>query len=204
MPPASPGIRPERHAPGADLAARGAPLEPPRADDQREQPLAPEKRPGYQPTSDQVEIVRVIGVALAAVAAISAIPAVLDVVAHLRTETSLGVTRWAYLVLMLAMLQCAYAAYVYQLPDWSTVWVVTIATLVMATGYAMMLGLTFISNGDAWAVRSLDLGDVIRGGRASLWCFLMLCLTSMVSYFSGRISVRWRDELRSAATGGNG
>ena len=96
---------------------------------------------------------------------------------------------------MLATLQGAYSAYVYQLPDWSTVWVVTIVTLVIATGYGMMLGLTFITHGDAWLVNILDLGDVLRGGRASLWCFVMLCLTSLVSYFSGRISVRWRGEL---------
>ncbi|MDP6467873.1 MAG: hypothetical protein QF918_09045 [Pirellulaceae bacterium] len=151
--------------------------------------------PGYQPTEDQVAIVRAIGVSLAAVAAISAIPAIMDIIDHMRAEASLGVARWAYLVLMLAALQGAYSAYVYQLPDWSTVWVVTIVTLVIATGYAMMLGLTFITHGDAWLVRILDLGDVFRGGRDSLWCFVMLCLTSLISYFSGRISVRWRGEL---------
>ncbi len=151
--------------------------------------------PGYQPTEDQVAIVRAIGISLAAVAAISAIPAIMDIIDHMRAEASLGVARWAYLVLMLAALQGAYSAYVYQLPDWSTVWVVTIVTLVIATGYAMMLGLTFITHGDAWLVRILDLGDVFRGGRDSLWCFVMLCLTSLISYFSGRISVRWRGEL---------
>ncbi len=154
--------------------------------------------PGYQPTLDQIEIVRLIGISLAAVACISAIPAVMDIVDHLRSETSLGVARWAYLVLMLAALQGAYAAYVHQLPDWSTVWVVTVVTLVIATGYALMLGLTFITRSDAWVVSVLDLGDVFRGGRASVWCFVMLCLTSLVSYFTGRISVRWRHELIGA------
>jgi hypothetical protein len=151
--------------------------------------------PGYQPTEDQVAIVRAIGISLAAVAAISSIPAIMDIIDHIRAEASLGVARWAYLVLMLATLQVAYAAYVFQLPDWSTVWVVTIVTLVISTGYAMMLGLTLITHGDTWLVGVLDLGDAFRGGRVSLWCFVMLCLTSLVSYFSGRISVRWRGEL---------
>jgi len=151
--------------------------------------------PGYQPTKDQIGIVRAIGMSLLAVAAISVVPAIMDIVDHLRAEFSPGVARWAYLVLLLAMVQASYAAYVYQLPDWSTVWVVTLVTLLIATGYAMMLGLTFITRSDSWLVSLLDLGDVFRGGRASLWCFVMLCLSSLVSYFSGRISVRWRDDL---------
>jgi len=154
--------------------------------------------PGYQPNEDQVAIVRAIGVSLAAVAAISAIPAVMDINQHLSIEGSLGVARWAYLILMLATLQVAYSTYVFQLPDWSTVWVVTIVTLVISTGYAMMLGLSLIADGDGWLVGILDMGDAFRNGHVSLWCFIMLCLTGLVSYFSGRISVRWRGELTGA------
>jgi hypothetical protein len=163
-----------------------------------EPPIQATVLPGYQPTEDHVAIVRAIGVSLAAVAAISVIPAVMDIVDHIRAEASLGVARWAYLVLMLATLQVAYSTYVFQLPDWSTVWVVTIVTLVISTGYAMMLGLSLIADGDGWLVSILELGDAFRGGRVSLWCFVMLCLTSLVSYFSGRISVRWRGELTAA------
>ena len=75
---------------------------------------------------------------------------------------------------------------------------ITVVTLVVATGYAMMLGLTLISQDQSRLVAALDLSDQLQGGRATGWCFVMLCLTSLLCYFSGRINVRWRAAMHNA------
>jgi hypothetical protein len=132
-----------------------------------------------------------LAVGLAAVALCGAAPAVLDILDHLRTEESPGVAVWAYLALWIAVVQISYAVYLAQLPDWSSVWVGTLVTLAIAILYAMLLGLTYLSRPDSWLVQTLDLTDQLAGGRAALWCLIMLCLTSLISYLGGRMSVRW-------------
>lgn len=146
---------------------------------------------GYEPPSRLVSTVSMLAMGLAFVACFGAGPAVYDVVEHLRTPDSPGVATRAYAILLLTVLQFAYAAYLWQLPDWSSVWVVTVVTLSLAVVYAMLLATTYLSQNDGWFVQLLQLSDKLRGGQAAGWCFIMLCLMSLLSYLSGRISVRW-------------
>lgn len=146
---------------------------------------------GCEPHPRDVSATHWLAGGLAAIAVCGAIPAALDIAAHLRTEGSPGVAVWAYLSLWIALIQISYAIYLVQLPDWSSVWVGTLVTLVISAFYAMLLGLTYLSQHDGWLVRTLELSEQLAGGRAAGWCFIMLCLTSLVSYLSGRMSMRW-------------
>jgi hypothetical protein len=68
--------------------------------------------------------------------------------------------------------------------------------------YAMALGLTIISGEDGWMVRFLQLHDKVAGGKAALWCLCMMSVMTLLAFFAGRISVRWRQAeavLREAA-----
>lgn len=146
---------------------------------------------GCEPHPRDVSATQWLAAGLAAVALCGIVPAAFDIMAHLRTAGSPGVAVWAYLSLWIALLEVGYAIYLMQLPDWSSVWVGTLVSLAIAVVYAMLLGLTFLSRQDGWLVRTLDLSDQLAGGRAAGWCFIMLCLTSLISYLSGRMSVRW-------------
>lgn len=120
------------------------------------------------------------------------IPAAMDVADHLSNiDESLGISRWAYLLLLLGLVQVAYAIYVVQLPDWSTVWVIAVMSLIVASGYAMFLAVTLLASHQSSVLRALDLHRVAEG-RAGGWCFIMLCTTCLTAYFAGRLSVRWR------------
>jgi hypothetical protein len=146
---------------------------------------------GCEPHPRDVSATQWLAVSLTAIALCGVVPAVLDILEHLRTEGSPGVAVWAYLSLWIDLLQISYAIYLAQLPDWSSVWVGTLVTLAISVLYAMLLGLTYLSRHDSWLVEKLELSDQLTGGRAAGWCFIMLCLTSLVSYLSGRMSMRW-------------
>jgi hypothetical protein len=147
---------------------------------------------GYEADRDKVATVRWLAAAILLTGLVGTVPALIDVVEHSLSETSEGLSRWACGLFLVGLLQCAYAVYLVQLPDWSSVWVVTIFTLAIAASYAAMFGLTLLSSDQGHFVQVLDLADRLRGGKATAWCLIMLSLMSLTSYFSGRVGARWR------------
>jgi hypothetical protein len=136
-----------------------------------------------------------------AVAAVGAIPALLDIIAHVRQGDTAGISRWALALLLASGLQAVYAAYLLQLPDWGTAWVMSIVMLVFATGYAALLGALTLANQQSQLVQFLEVGDLLPGGQATVWCLTMLGIYSLLAYFSGRISFRWQRVYRRWASG---
>ncbi|MBC8352260.1 MAG: hypothetical protein H8E66_09740 [Planctomycetes bacterium] len=147
---------------------------------------------GYEADRDKVATVRWLAAAILLTGLIGMVPAVIDIVEHALSYSSDGLSRWACALLLVGLLQCAYAVYLVQLPDWSSVWVVTFITLGIAASYAAMFGLTLLSSEQNHFVQALDLADRLRGGKATAWCLIMLSLMSLTSYFSGRVGARWR------------
>jgi hypothetical protein len=137
-----------------------------------------------------------LAAALVAAALFSVAPAVWDLVEYIRIDDldAPFVARWALVLFFLGIVQLAYAVYLFQLPDWATVWVVTVLLLLMAAGYAAVLGMVLISDGDGLLVgpHGLQLADKLAGGQAALWCLCMVCVATILAFFAGRMSVRWR------------
>ena len=202
-PPAPPEPPPpvvERHL--LDIAPELAvePPEPP--------PFVPQAREDV-PASLAADAARTLAVyqlalAVAAAAVFSVVPAVWDVVDFLRTVETTFVARWALALFFLGVVQLAYAVYLFQLPDWTTVWVVTLFSLVLAAVYAAVLGLVLLSPLDGLLVgdQGLQLADKLAGGKAALWCLCMISLSTVLAFFAGRLGASWhRAEmmLRAAA-----
>ncbi len=146
----------------------------------------------YRPDRRLLANARWLAVALTLMALVGLTPAVIDLVEHLLSESSLGLSRWACGLMLIGLLQCAYAIYLAQLPDWSSVWVVTMFLLVISATYAAMFGLTLLTGEQNHIVQLLDLTDRLRGGKATAWCLMMLSLSSLLSYFSSQLGSRWR------------
>lgn len=127
-----------------------------------------------------------------AAAAVSAIPALLDIAASAQQGESAGISRWAWAVLLASGLQVAYAVYLLQLPDWGTAWVVSLVMLVLAAGYAALLGALTLASRQSQIVQALELGETLSRGGAAIWCLAMLVTYAVLAYFSGRVSFRWR------------
>jgi hypothetical protein len=132
-----------------------------------------------------------LGAALGVMALFALLPAAMDVIEHLRTPDSPGIPRWVFALMLACGLQLAYAVYLFQLPDWSTVWVVSLAMLVLTTVYAMLFGLTTLADDQSLLIRWLELGDKLAGKKAAGWCLILLSLSSLMAYLCGRTSVRW-------------
>jgi len=155
-------------------------------------PHPPSSGTGHERDRGKLAAVRWLSTGLALLALVSMVPAGFEFAEPGRQEVTFEPARWALLLVLLGSVQLAYAVYVGQLPDWSTVWVVSVVALAQATLYAGLLGLALVSRGENALVALLELTDQVADGRAAGWCFIMLCLSGLVSYWAGRLSIRWR------------
>lgn len=133
-----------------------------------------------------------IGLWLAAAAVISLIPVLVEVTQRVHEHGALGMARWAQVLTLASGLQLVYAAYLCQLPDWSTLRVVSAVTLALAAGYAAALGALILARPHSQLVLFLELADAGPRAGASAWCLGMLVVFTLLAYASGRTSFRWQ------------
>ena len=158
-----------------------------------EPPPLPSALPGVEPSVEWRRSSLHLAIALALIGLFTAAPAVVHLIQNspLASMLAMAMPRWVAFLLLVAGIHIAYAFYVAQLPDWSTVWVVAITMLALATMNSVMLAVTLLGSPNASLVRLLELHDYLRGGRAAGWCFIMLCLSVTVAYCAGRMAARW-------------
>ncbi len=132
---------------------------------------------------------------LIGVTAVGLLPVGLDGWAQLQTARPLGMTHWVHALLFVAMLQLAYAIYLTQVPDWSSLWVVTIMMLALASTYAMLMCLRLLAGDGNRLLQLLELHvNQFSAAQEAGWCFIMLLLTGLFSYFTGRIAAVWHHD----------
>jgi len=104
---------------------------------------------------------------------------------HLNVETA---PWWARLVLLVALLQTAYIAWMLNSPDWASVWVV----MVVFAGVSMFYGMaTAISVArPEHQPMPLGMGEVRQSAKA--WCSSVLLVMALATYLAGRAAARWR------------
>lgn len=158
-------------------------------------PPPPPSLPGYECPARERNAVLGVACALGAVAFSLAAPAFYEIAEHMGAATSSGVARWAFALLALAALHISYAIYVWQVPDWASVFVVAIIELGHAMLLAFALGLLLASKTELALAQWFDLADAARSDLARLWCFFALALSSAVAFLSGRYGLAWRKRL---------
>jgi len=205
-PPRPPSLRTKRAAKDEPSAASPTP---PKGEDEHKESMPPNRRetPPTEPESPEEEdnnvrgfehdsrkrwAVYQFGIGLILATLFGAVPAAMDIIDHFRTVDSPGVSRWAYGLLLVSGVQLAYALYLIQLPDWSTVRVVSVVTLVLATAYAMLLAITMLLTEESPIIQFLGLSDKMYPNKAAGWCVILLGISSLLAYLGGRISMRWR------------
>ena len=129
--------------------------------------------------------------ALVTVALLSGLPVVLAVVGRQGAETT-HLERWAFGILLAGILQLVYALYLFQLPDWSSVWVVSLLTLCIATAYAGLMGIRLLASQGNRVIEFLELdGNRFSSGQEAGWCLIMVLLMGTLSYLAGRFGTNW-------------
>lgn len=141
-----------------------------------------------------------IALGLLVTALFSSAPGLWDFVDYLRNPEEMFVARWALVLLVLGTLQAAYATYLWQLADWTSLWVVTLLSLAIASGFAMMLGIVLVAGEESQLIGALQLQDRLIGNKAHLWCLCMIAVYTVVAFFAGRACTHWhrREQLLEA------
>lgn len=107
---------------------------------------------------------------------------------------------WAMGLLLSGFLLVAYAAYMALWPSSASLLVSAVVGLVFTAAYASLLVIRLlVSDTHAWArVWQLDT-NAFSASQEAGWCFMMLLLIGMWSYFAGRVAIlgrRWELDLR--------
>ena len=104
---------------------------------------------------------------------------------------------WTCVLLIAGIVQLAYAFYLYQLPDWSTVWVIALVSLFVTTAYTVMLVIELQGDLMNPVLVMLQLHqEKISMGKQAAWCFCVLLVNGTFTYFAGRYGIRWKQEYK--------
>jgi hypothetical protein len=156
----------------------------------REPSTLPSAVRNYQRRHEQT--VSLIATVHVAIVFVSLIPLLVVLWQGYASERPLHLERWAIFLVGLATLQFAYAIYLIQLPDWSSVWVLSAVTLLLSTAYATLMGIRLLTSRAIPLTVWLGMeGDQFTGGQEAGWCLIMVLLTATFSYFAGHFGMQW-------------
>ncbi len=151
---------------------------------------------GVQPTAAQRHTAWQLAAALVGATLLSIGPSLWEISDYLRTDSTLTIAPWAFLLLVLGIVQLGCIMLLVQVPDWSSVWIVTLQSLALAAVYAAVLGLTIITDGDSPLVDVLKLNAEHTNGKAPPWCVCLAATYACLAFFAGRMSMKWRKVLK--------
>jgi hypothetical protein len=147
----------------------------------------------YCPDQGNLATVKWLALILGLAVAFSLAPVVY--LAHLNPATAPG---WARVVVLLAAVQAGYIAWMLNVPDWASVWVVMLVFAAVSAIYAVATSVAVATPLDQpiW----LGMGEVRRS--AGAWCASVLLAMSLATYLCGRTAARWRRtfELKTAGS----
>ena len=103
-------------------------------------------RHGMKPDSQHRGAVTGFAIVLILLSAIEVIPAAVSIFQNSQLDEPETLHHWVYLLLMAGILQSAYAFYLWQLPDFSSLWVVSLLALAVATLHAFLLAIRILAD----------------------------------------------------------
>lgn len=148
---------------------------------------------GVEPDRSRRWIAFWLAVFLVAVGLVNLAPGAYEIWDYWRavgSDSQQPIARWAYAALLVGGVLIAYAIYLCQLPDWSSVWAIAVVTVAVASAYAALLGIVWLGRDDSEILRLLQLDGSARRG-ATLWCLSMVSVMCVTAYFFGREGIRW-------------
>lgn len=154
-------------------------------------------RDGLTPDVHYRGTIRGFSIALILLALFQVIPAILAIIHNWQLEEPELIQRWVYLLILASILQIAYGVYLWQLPDWSSLWVVALVSLSVATLYAALLAIRVLAdeNHSFLAFLQLNMAD-ISPAKQSGWCLIIVILFGTYCYFVGRAGLKWFQRFR--------
>jgi hypothetical protein len=106
-------------------------------------------------------------------------------------ETGEALPKWMYLQFFVAALHCIYALFLWQVSDWSALWGVSVASLVIAALFGFLSSALLIGGPQSQLVMFLGLGYTLHGS-ATIWTLAMLILATICSLLLAREAFHWQ------------
>ncbi len=141
--------------------------------------------------TDRILLAKIFAALLCLVATINLVPALYCWMRWVQFGEPVELARWMYLQVFVAALHLIYAVFLLQIPDWSALRTVAIASLVFAFVFGTVSTGLLLGDGQGLIANFLEIPYSLTT-RASIWCVAMLCLSTLISYLSGREAENWR------------
>lgn len=150
----------------------------------------------YVPTAAESRAALSYSAAAMGAALLTAGPAVLEVYAASQSGRGIEASPWAWLLLALAGMQLAFAAYVALAPDFSALWAAACFYVGIAALAAAFLGFFLWAPLTHPGLAALELAEHDLQLKARLWCLALIVAFGGMAYLLGRTSVAWRKRLK--------
>ena len=161
----------------------------------------PEKRwrprQGLEPDSQYRGTVASFAIGMLVLSLIEVIPAVVTIIQNSQLAEPERLNHWVYLLLLAGIIQLAYSIYLWQLPDFSSLWVVTLVSLTVATLHAFLLAIRVLADENHAIIAGLQLNlETLSPGKQAGWCMVVLILFGSYCYFSGKTALKWQQRFQ--------
>lgn len=151
-----------------------------------------QRRHGIRHDSSHVSSTRWFAVLVGSLAIFASVPAFVVLHVHATTgESILHTPRWIPLSFLSMTIILALSMYLWQLVDWSALWMISVALAALACVYAGMIGLSVFSQTGTVVLQKLSLVDLHARGQLTRWSFSIFSLTIIPAYLTGSSSLRW-------------
>ncbi|MFP6750964.1 MAG: hypothetical protein VB855_04770 [Pirellulaceae bacterium] len=154
-------------------------------------------RQGMEPDSRHRATIVGFAIGLLVLSAIEVIPALISIIQNSRLDEPEALHNWVYLLLLIGILQLAYAFYLWHLPDFSSLWVVSLSALAVATLHAFLLAIRILGDENHSIIARLQLNlETLSPGKQAGWCLVILILFGTYCYFAGRTALKWQQRFQ--------
>ena len=141
-------------------------------------------RRGVEYDSGKRWIAYSLGACLAAIAVFNLGPTIYQIVELSRADRPIEWRGWMLAAVFVSGIQLAYAIYLVQLPDYSSIWIVALIAMLTATLYAAALAIIIWAPDDHWLLAFLEFDLQLRR-TVAMWCVGMLGCYGLLAYYCG-------------------
>ena len=133
---------------------------------------------------------RFFAICLCLIAVLNIIPASFQWYHWAQLPDSVPLPRWIYIQMFIGLIYLVYAFFLAQVPDWSALRAVSVAMLLMAFVFGIIsAGLLIGGHGDFSGYLGIPFA---LNRQACIWCVVMLCVATLMSFWGGKESANWR------------
>ena len=155
-------------------------------------------REGLAPDSQYRGTVIGFAIALVVLSLVEMVPAAVSIIKNSQLDEPESLHHWVYLLLFVGTIQLAYSLFLWQLPDFSSLWAVTLVSLAVATMHAFLFAIRVIANENHSIIASLQLNlETLSPGKQAGWCMVILILFGTYCYFAGRTALAWQQRFKT-------